>query len=56
MCHLEAVRGRHHLALPQDHIQQFHDGLNLTEPTIQFTIETEVDGTLVSGHQDHMAY
>lgn len=33
-------------ALPQDQIQGFHDHLNSIEPTIQFTIETEVDGTL----------
>ena len=44
---LEAVHGRHHSALPQDHIQRFHDDLNLIETTIQFTIETEVDGTLL---------
>ena len=33
-------------ALPQEQIQLFHDNLNLIEPTIQFTIGTEVEGTL----------
>ena len=33
-------------ALPQGQIQLFHDNLNSIEPTIQFTIETEVKGTL----------
>ena len=33
-------------ALPQEQIQLFHDNLNSIEPTIQFTIETEVEGTL----------
>ena len=33
-------------ALPQEQIQLFHDKLNSIEPTIQFTIETEVEGTL----------
>ena len=33
-------------ALPQKQIQRFHNHLNSNEPTIQFTIETEVEGTL----------
>jgi len=33
-------------ALPQKQIQLFHNHLNSIEPTIQFTIETEVEGTL----------
>ena len=33
-------------ALPQEQIQLFHDKMNSIEPTIQFTIETEVEGTL----------
>ena len=35
------------MALPQEQIQLFHDNLNSIEPTIQFTIETEVDRTLL---------
>ena len=34
-------------ALPQEQIQPFHDHLNSIEPTIQFTIETEVEGMLL---------
>ena len=33
-------------ALPQEQIQLFHDNLNSIEPTTQFTIEMEVEGTL----------
>ena len=33
-------------ALAQEQIQQFHDHLNSIEPTIQFTIEAEVEGIL----------
>ena len=32
-------------ALPQEQIQLFHSNLNLIEPTFQFTIDTEVEGT-----------
>ena len=46
------------MALPQGQIQQLHDHLSSIEPTVQFTIETEVDGTLpflytrISWHTD----
>ena len=40
-------------ALPQKQIQWFHNHLNSIEPTIQFTIETEVEGTPISGHQGY---
>ena len=33
-------------AWPQEQIQLFHNNLNSIESTIQFTIETEVEGTL----------
>ena len=39
-------------ALPADQIQCFHDHLNLVEPTIQFTFETESEDTQITHHPD----
>lgn len=44
------------MALPSDHIKQFHQHINSIEASIQFTVEEESDGSghPVHGHKNHL--